>query len=66
LAPDYLRRSRFTNDRAQAAPQITVTVKQVPAELAESHGLPKKQAEAVLGVWWRSPRGISSRVTKSA
>jgi DNA-binding protein HU-beta len=34
---------------AKAAPQITVTLKQFAAELAEGHGLPKKQAEAVLG-----------------
>jgi DNA-binding protein HU-beta len=33
----------------QAAPQITVTLKQIAAELAEGHDLPKKQAEAVLG-----------------
>ncbi len=31
------------------APQITVTLKQMAAELAESHDLAKKQAEAVLG-----------------
>jgi hypothetical protein len=34
---------------AKAVPQITVTLKQIAAELAESHNLPKKQAEAVLG-----------------
>jgi DNA-binding protein HU-beta len=34
---------------AKAGPQITVTLKQMAAELAESHDLPKKQAEAVLG-----------------
>lgn len=33
----------------KAAPQITVTLKQIAAELAESHDLPKKVAEAVLG-----------------
>jgi DNA-binding protein HU-beta len=33
----------------KAAPQITVTLKQIAAELAEGHDLPKKQAEAVLG-----------------
>jgi DNA-binding protein HU-beta len=33
----------------KAAPQITVTLRQIAAELAESHDLPKKQAEAVLG-----------------
>jgi DNA-binding protein HU-beta len=32
-----------------AAPQITVTLKQIAAELAEGHDLPKKQAEAVMG-----------------
>ena len=35
--------------RRKAVPQITVTLKQLAAELAESHDLPKKQAEAVLG-----------------
>ncbi len=34
---------------AKAAPQATVTLKQIAAELAESHDLSKKQAEAVLG-----------------
>jgi DNA-binding protein HU-beta len=33
----------------KAAPQATVTLRQIAAELAESHDLPKKQAEAVLG-----------------
>jgi DNA-binding protein HU-beta len=33
----------------KAAPQITVTLKQIAAELAETHDMPKKQAEAVLG-----------------
>jgi len=33
----------------KAAPQITVTLKQIAAELAEGHDLPKQQAEAVLG-----------------
>ena len=33
----------------KVAPQVTVTLKQIAAELAESHDLPKKQAEAVLG-----------------
>jgi DNA-binding protein HU-beta len=33
----------------KAAPRITVTLKQIAAELAEGHDLPKKQAEAVLG-----------------
>jgi DNA-binding protein HU-beta len=35
--------------QAKAASQITITLKQIAAELAESHDLPKKQAEAVLG-----------------
>jgi DNA-binding protein HU-beta len=35
----------------KAAPQITITLKQIAAELAEGHDLPKKQAEAVLGDW---------------
>jgi DNA-binding protein HU-beta len=34
---------------AKAALQATITLKQIAAELAESHDLPKKQAEAVLG-----------------
>jgi DNA-binding protein HU-beta len=33
----------------KAAPQITITLKQMAAELAEGHELPKKVAEAVLG-----------------
>ncbi len=31
------------------APQVTITLKQMAAELAQSHELPKKVAEAVLG-----------------
>ncbi|HEY1931505.1 MAG TPA: HU family DNA-binding protein [Acetobacteraceae bacterium] len=34
---------------AKGAAQATVTLKQLAAELAESHEMPKKQAEAVLG-----------------
>ena len=34
---------------ARAVAQATVTLRQIAAELAESHDLPKKQAEAVLG-----------------
>jgi DNA-binding protein HU-beta len=35
---------------AKAAPaQATITLKQMAADLAESHDLPKKQAEAMLG-----------------
>ena len=33
----------------KAASQATITLKQIAAELAESHDLAKKQAEAVLG-----------------
>jgi DNA-binding protein HU-beta len=33
----------------KAAPQATITLKQIAAELAEGHDLPKKQAEALLG-----------------
>jgi hypothetical protein len=29
---------------AKAAPQVTITLKQIAAELAEGHDLPKKQA----------------------
>ena len=32
----------------KAAPQVTITLKQIAAELAEGHDLPKKQTEAVL------------------
>ena len=32
----------------KAAPQVTVTLKQIAAELADGHDLPKKQAEEVL------------------
>jgi DNA-binding protein HU-beta len=34
---------------AKAAPQVTVTLKQIAASLAEGHDLPKKQAETLLG-----------------
>jgi DNA-binding protein HU-beta len=34
---------------AKAAPQVTITLKQIAATLAESHDLPKRQAEAMLG-----------------
>jgi len=34
---------------AKAAPQTTVTLKHLAAALSDSHDLPKKQAEAVLG-----------------
>ena len=34
---------------APAKAQATVTLKQIAAELADSHDLPKKQAEAMLG-----------------
>ena len=32
----------------KAAPQVTITLKQIAAQLAEGHDLPKKQAEALL------------------
>jgi DNA-binding protein HU-beta len=34
---------------AKAAPQATISLKQIAAELAGNHDLPKKQAEAILG-----------------
>jgi len=34
---------------AKAAPQATITLKQIAAELAEAHDVPKKQTEALLG-----------------
>jgi DNA-binding protein HU-beta len=36
-------------DSKATASQTTITLKQMAAELAEGHDLPKKQAEAVLG-----------------
>jgi DNA-binding protein HU-beta len=36
-------------DSKPAASQTTITLRQMAAELAASHDLPKKQAEAVLG-----------------
>jgi DNA-binding protein HU-beta len=35
----------------KAPPQVTITLKQIAAQLAEGHDLPKKQAEAVLSDW---------------
>jgi DNA-binding protein HU-beta len=35
--------------KAKAAPQMTVTLRHLAAALSDSHDLPKKQAEAVLG-----------------
>jgi DNA-binding protein HU-beta len=34
---------------AKAPPQATITLKQMAAELAETHEMPKKQSEAMLG-----------------
>jgi DNA-binding protein HU-beta len=34
---------------AKVAPQVTITLKQIAAEVAEGHDLPKKVAESVLG-----------------
>jgi DNA-binding protein HU-beta len=34
---------------AKAAPQVTITLRQIAAELAEGHDLPKKVAEGMLG-----------------
>jgi DNA-binding protein HU-beta len=34
---------------AKAAPQVTITLRQIAAALAESHDLPKKLAEGMLG-----------------
>ena len=50
---------------AKAAPQATVTLKQIAAELADSHDLPKKQAEALLSDLVTQPHSISGRVPKS-
>ncbi len=38
-----------TTAAKEAAPQVTITLKQMAAELAEGHDLPKKVAESVLG-----------------
>ena len=38
-----------TKSAPENAAQATVTLKQMAAELAEGHGLPKKQFEAALG-----------------
>jgi DNA-binding protein HU-beta len=59
--PDLLESSRgeqvshrnwfkeFVMPSDKAAPQATITLKQMATELAESHDLSKKQTEAVLG-----------------
>jgi DNA-binding protein HU-beta len=44
-------------DSKLTSSQTTITVKQMAAELAESHDLPKRQAEAVLG----DPMTLTSR-----
>jgi DNA-binding protein HU-beta len=41
--------ARKSTAPAKAAPQTTVTLKHLAAALSDSHDLPKKQAEAVLG-----------------
>jgi DNA-binding protein HU-beta len=41
--------AKKTAASAKAAPQTTVTLKHLAAALSDSHDLPKKQAEAVLG-----------------
>jgi DNA-binding protein HU-beta len=43
------RRWRSKAASAKAAAQPTITLEQIAAELAESHDLPKKHAEAMLG-----------------
>jgi DNA-binding protein HU-beta len=48
-APAAKKAAAAPKGAAKAAPQVTVTLRQIAAELAESHDLPKKQAEAVLG-----------------
>src|SRR3954447_21925034 len=48
-APAAKKEAAAPKGAAKAAPQVTVTLRQIAAELAESHDLPKKQAEAVLG-----------------
>jgi DNA-binding protein HU-beta len=37
-----------TPAKKAAAPQATVTLKQIAADLAEKHEMPKKQAEAIM------------------
>jgi DNA-binding protein HU-beta len=48
-APAAKKAAPAAKGAAKAVPQVTVTLRQIAAELAESHDLPKKQAEAVLG-----------------
>jgi DNA-binding protein HU-beta len=55
-APDVIRRFQTTtwfntgspNDMAKAATPTTVTIKHLAASLAETHEVPKKQAETIL------------------
>ena len=41
--------AKMSAGSAKTAPQMTVTLKHLAAALSDSHDLPKKQAEAVLG-----------------
>ena len=43
------RRAAQEGSRREGATSPTVTLKQIAAELAESHEVPRKQAEAMLG-----------------
>ncbi len=49
----------------KAAPQVTITLKQCAAELAEGHDLPKKIAEAMLADLVTLATEHLKRVTKS-
>jgi DNA-binding protein HU-beta len=46
--PDRFKEIIMPSDSKPTSSQATITLKQMAAELAESHDLPKKQAEAVL------------------
>jgi DNA-binding protein HU-beta len=46
--PAAKKGASVTKAAAKAAPQVTITLKQIAAELAVGHDLPKKQAESLL------------------
>ena len=54
-APSPKKAAPAKSAPAKAAPAVTVTLKQIAAELAEGHDLPKKQAETCSATWWPSP-----------
>jgi DNA-binding protein HU-beta len=48
-APAAKKAAASPKAAAKAAPQVTITLKQIAAELAAGHDLAKKQAESLLG-----------------